>query len=161
LKTKIGTILNRAEERCGRRGVRLTPKRKLVLSCLAQSQKALSAYELIDICKAETGNRLPPMSMYRILDFLRNEHLVHKLDLSSKYIACEHIACDHDHSTASQFLICTECQSVKEIMIAETTMAELRGTVEDAGFHLAIPKLEINCICDQCDVSAAQMTLSS
>ncbi|MDG1462466.1 MAG: transcriptional repressor, partial [Gammaproteobacteria bacterium] len=79
---KVGTILDRAEERCIRRGVRLTPKRKLVLSCLVQSERALSAYELIDICKAETDDRLPPMSMYRILDFLRNEHLVHKLDLS-------------------------------------------------------------------------------
>ena len=160
MKTKIGTILNRAEERCGRRGVRLTPKRKLVLSFLAQSQKALSAYELIDICKAETGNRLPPMSMYRILDFLRNEHLVHKLDLSSKYIACEHIACDHDHNNASQFLICIECQTVKEIMVTEATMADLHDTIEDAGFHLAAPKFEINCVCDRCYVSDTTVSSS-
>jgi Fur family zinc uptake transcriptional regulator len=155
--TKVGHIIDRAEERCRTQGARLTPKRKQVLSGLVQSDRALSAYELIDICKAETGESFPPMSMYRILDFLRHEHLVHKLDLTNKYVACEHIACDHDHDNASQFLICVECQSVKEIIVPEATMAALCESVEAAGFRLAAPKLEINCVCDRCAVSVAQV----
>ena len=145
----VEQIIDRAEQHCKARGTRLTPKRKQVLSGLAGSAKALSAYELIDICKAQSGEKLPAMSMYRILDFLRKEHFVHRLDITNKYIACSHITCDHEH-LASQFLICERCQSVKEIMLNDSTLAELRQTVERNGYRLASPKFEINCICERC-----------
>ena len=145
----IEQIVERAEQHCRRHGSRLTHKRKQVLSGLLRSDKALSAYELIDVCEAESGETMPAMSMYRILEFLRKESLVHKLDLANKYIACSHIACDHDHD-ASQFLICDRCQKVKEIRVSESTVAGLRTSIEHAGFHLLTPQFEINCVCDDC-----------
>jgi len=145
----VEQIIDRAEERCKARGTRFTPKRRQVLSGLVESNKALSAYELIEVCKTDSGEELPPMSMYRILDFLREEHFVHKLELNNKYVACAHIACYHDHA-ASQFLICRECQSVEEIVLADSTMTELTGSIEQAGFYLESPKLEINCVCARC-----------
>ena len=60
------------------------------------------------------------MSVYRILDFLIHEELVHKLETASLYIACAHIACDHQHETP-QFLICDRCFTVKEIGIKSTS----------------------------------------
>ena len=155
--TRVANIISHAEEHCRSRGARLTPKRKQVLSGLVRSNKALSAYELIDICEQEFGEQLPAMSMYRILDFLRKEHLVHRLDLTNKYIACAHITCEHEHEdtqTASQFLICEKCQSVKEVMVDATTMAGFNRSIEQAGYRLAAPKLEINCICKTCAASA-------
>ena len=147
-------IIDRAEKNCKTRGSRLTNKRKQVLSGLLKSEKALSAYELIDICKAEFGETLPAMSMYRILDFLQDERLVHKLNLANKYVACSHIVCDHEHAV-SQFLICSQCQKVKEITINKSTMEELKKNVNDAGFHLTNSQLEMNCICENCMISAA------
>ena len=146
-------ILDHAEQHCKARGSRLTPKRKKVLFGLVKSDRALSAYELIDVYKAEFGEDMPPMSVYRILEFLREESLVHRLALNKKYVACAHIACEHDHE-ASQFLICRECSAVKEIMLEDATVIELKDSIADAGFHLASPKLEINCVCNACAVSA-------
>ena len=151
---KVEQIINHAEQHCKSHGARLTAKRKHVLAGLLQSEKALSAYELIEICKVEFGETFPAMSMYRILDFLRNERLVHKLDLANKYVACAHISCDHDHA-ASQFLICGQCQKVKEISVSEATIAELQKVIEYAGFQLATPQFEINCICESCVAAAA------
>lgn len=150
----VNKIIDHAEQYCKTHGSRLTSKRKQVLSGLLKSGKALSAYELIDICKAEYGEALPAMSMYRILDFLKDEHLVHKLNLANKYVACAHITCDHDHAVP-QFLICGECQKVTEISIKKSTIEELKGNVEDAGFSLKSPQLEMNCICHSCLESAA------
>lgn len=147
--TRVEKIIDHAEQQCIAQGSRLTTKRKQVLSGLLKSKKALSAYELIDFCKAEYGETMPAMSIYRILDFLQEEHLVHRLRLANKYVACAHITCDHAHEVP-QFLICGKCQKVKEISISKTTRAELQESAGEAGFHLASPQLEMDCVCDNC-----------
>ena len=152
--SRVQAAINHAESSCKARGAKLTNKRKQVLSGLLQSNKARSAYELVDYCKDEFGETLPPMSVYRILDFLQDEHLVHKLKLANKYIACAHITCNHAHGV-SQFLICNQCEVVKEITINKSTINGLQRNVEDAGFHLASPQLEINAVCDSCKNRAA------
>ena len=151
---KVDTIINHAEQHCKTHGARLTDKRKQVLSGLIQSDKALSAYELIEYCNEAFGVTIPTMSAYRILDFLENEHLVHKLNLANEYVACAHITCDHAHGVP-QFLIYGECNKVKEISINKSTIAELQQSVEHAGFQLFSPQLEMNCICNDCAAKAA------
>ena len=94
------------------------------------------------------------MSVYRILNFLQDERLVHKLNLANKYVACSHIACEHTHEIP-QFLICGECQRVEEISISKPTINNLQQSIDDVGFHLISPQLEMNCLCDSCFSSAA------
>lgn len=142
-------IIDHAEKHCSKQGSKLTQKRKQVLSGLLKSNKAVSAYELVDIYKQEFGVALPAMSIYRILDFLVDENLVHKLELANKYIACEHISCGHAHASP-QFLICRCCNKVREISINHSTIDELRHTAKDAGFQLSSPQLELSCICQDC-----------
>lgn len=148
-------IIERAEQRCKTPGPRLTSKRKQVLSGLIQSDKALSAYELVDYYKNECGENIPAMSVYRILTFLESEQLVHRLKLANKFVACAHIACDHAHEVP-QFLICGQCQRVKEIAISTSTINQLRQSVEEAGFHLRSPQLEMDSLCEHCMSNAAQ-----
>jgi len=150
----VTRIVDHAEQQCRDHGSRLTEKRKHVLASLLQSGRALSAYELIEVCKNRFGETLPPMSMYRILDFLRQEHLVHKLNVANKYVACAHITCDHAHTT-SQFLICIQCQKVEEISVSKTVIDELESTIHEAGFRMATPQFEINCICEDCVANAS------
>ena len=152
--SNVQTILDHAESNCRAHGAKLTSKRKQVLSGLVASKKAMSAYELVDYCKEQYGESLPPMSVYRILDFLRHENLVHKLDLANKYIACAHITCKHDHGVP-QFLICSTCQRAEEITVAESMINSLKASVENAGFLLSSPQLEMSCLCKQCSDRAA------
>jgi len=149
---KVETVIEHAELRCKAHGARLTNKRKQVLSGLLTSQKALSAYELVEYCKAEFGEAIPAMSVYRILDFLQGECLVHKLSLANKYVACSHITCDHDHGVP-QFLICGKCQKVEEISVSQSTITELKKNVAQAGFHLMSQQLELDCLCDNCVIN--------
>lgn len=151
---KIDEIIIHAEQYCKKHGTRLTPKRKQVLSSLIQSEKALSAYDLIDLFERNFGEKIPAMSVYRILEFLEKEHLVHKLSLANKYVACSHITCDHAHGVP-QFLICGNCNNVKEIRIDKSTINELKNNIEQAGFRLVSPQLEMNCICNDCSNATA------
>lgn len=148
----IKQVIEHAEQRCKENGSRLTKKRKQTLSLLLKSSKALSAYELVEAYKAEFDGTLPAMSMYRILEFLMAQHLVHRLAIVNKYIACKHINCAEDHDE-TQFLICGQCQKVKEISISRSIMNALSKNVSEVGFHLDSPQLEMNCICEDCMAS--------
>jgi|TARA_B100000745_G_scaffold37923_1_gene23425 Fur family zinc uptake transcriptional regulator len=145
----IVKTLAHAEQSCQSHGARLTDKRKAVLSGLLTSGKALSAYELVDYCRDELDTSIPAMSVYRILAFLEQENLVHKLHVTNKYVACSHISCEHAHEIP-QFLICESCGNVKEIGIKKSLIDTLKDNVEQAGYHLKSPQLELHCLCQNC-----------
>lgn len=152
--SKITRILDHAEASCHASGAKLTEKRKRILTGLLLSEKAQSAYDLIEYMRKEFDESLPPTTVYRILDFLAGENLVHKLHLANKYVACSHISCDHAHEVP-QFLICDECGNVKEIGIKKTLINTLKRNVEEAGFVLQSPQLELHCLCQDCAHQAA------
>lgn len=149
----VERVVDQAERRCKAKGTRFTTKRKLALSLLLKSGRALSAYELVDLYKSEQGDALPVASMYRILKFLMAEQLVHRLDTANKYVACEHIDC-HQHHGETQFLICEKCQKVKEIRINDVAMDAIKQCVQDSGFYIASPQLELSCICADCNAKS-------
>ncbi|MEM7282144.1 MAG: transcriptional repressor [Pseudomonadota bacterium] len=142
--------LEQAEQKCRAKGVQLTKKRKLVLSGLLETEKAMSAYELVEYCKQELGQEIPAMTVYRILEFLEQEHLAHRLNLVNKYVACCQISSDHSHED-SQFFICGKCDRVIEVTLDKSTKESLRQDTQKAGFQIVEPQLEINGVCTNCD----------
>ncbi|SEN04870.1 Fur family transcriptional regulator [Nitrosomonas marina] len=149
MPVEIEKIIKKLQEACALAGVKLTSKRKNVLIVLLNSQTPLSAYEIADRYKAHFQGSLPVMSVYRILDFLIKEKLVHKLETSGQYISCAHIACDHQHE-APQFLICDRCGSVMEVGLKKPIVDEIERSVLDTGFTLAHRQLELHGICKHC-----------
>jgi len=148
--SELYSVLKHAEKQCKENSSKLTPKRRKILEELLKSKKALSAYEIADLFKKKSKESIPAMSVYRILDFLEDENLVHKLNLANKYIACSHITCNHSHSIP-QFLVCRECNKVSEISIDVDTMKIIEKKVRDENFNLSKPQLEMHCICKACD----------
>ena len=145
----IAISLSYAEGLCADRGVKFTEKRKQVLTGLLESKKALSAYELADYVRDKFNSQLPAMSVYRILDFLEEVDLVHRLDSAQKYVACSHIACNHEHEL-SQFLICRSCYLVEEISLGKDLVSALKRSAEKAGFRLTNQELEFDSLCGNC-----------
>lgn len=146
---QLSHAIDLAEKHCQEKGKRLTKKRKIILLALLEVKKAISAYELVEYCKQNFNEIIPVMSVYRILDFLKDQGLAHRLGLANKYVACSHIVCRHKYEI-SQFLICDQCQCVEEISIEPSALKSLSAAVKDNGFHLANPQLEINGICSHC-----------
>lgn len=153
-KRKISSIIRQAEAMCSRTGGRLTEKRRRILELLLSTESPLSAYEIADTYVDTYGDHMPTMSVYRILEFLESEKIVHKLSTANKYIACSHIECSHAHD-AAQFLICSECKTAKEIDISNNVLEELNRLVTNAGFFLGSSQLELQCLCKKCSTKAA------
>lgn len=153
-KQQLNSIIDKAQHICAHSGGRLTDKRKRILELLLVSNTPLSAYDVADAYNKTAEASMPAMSVYRILDFLESEQLVHKLSSANKYVACSHIACSHAHEIP-QFLICAKCQSVKEIAISKAIIDELDTQVAGAGYKLINSQLELQCLCEQCLEQAA------
>jgi Fur family zinc uptake transcriptional regulator len=141
----VNRVLKRAETLCRERGARMTEQRKTVLRLLCVADKPLSAYELLDRMRGVVKNPGPP-TVYRALDFLLEQGLVHKLESLHAYVGCTH----PDHPHASQFLICDDCGEVAEV--EDASLAEsLKAAGEAIGFRTKRPIVEVLGTCAQCD----------
>ena len=143
-------LIDSAERKCRESGARLTNRRRLVLKTLIEAGGSMSAYELLDRCNESLTKRMPAMSIYRILDFLESNSFVHKLTSQNKYIACEHIECCDQHFFRSQFLICSDCPTVREIKLGPATYESMQQTAASAGFSLEGVQLEVIGACASC-----------
>ena len=141
----VNRVLKRSEALCRKRGVRLTEQRKTVLRLLCVSDKPLSAYELLDRMRGVVKNPAPP-TVYRALDFLREQGLVHKLESLHAYVGCTH----PDHPHASQFLICDDCGEVAEVEDASLAKS-LKAAGKAIGFRTKRPIVEVLGTCAQCN----------
>jgi len=147
-------LLRAAEAACAENGARLTHRRRQVLSALMQSPNPLSAYEVLDSCNRSAATSMPAMSVYRILDFLEQQSLVHRLASSNKYVSCSHIACDHKHFQKTHFLLCEACSSVEEVDATEEANQALDHMASAAGFKLTSQQFELSGICTTCQNNA-------
>lgn len=134
-----------AEAVCAARSQRLTPIRRKVLEALLGSHQPLGAYELIDRLAAH-GERPAPITIYRALDFLRDNALVHRIESRNAFIACAH---NHDSGDPVVFLICEKCGSVGEAA-AKAVADTIKTASREAGFTPKTPVIEISGICTHC-----------
>ena len=137
-----------AEATCLAHKEKLTPIRRRVLEALLASHAPLGAYELIDRL-AEQGARPAPITIYRALDFLREQGLVHRIESRNAFIACAH---NHESGDPVVFLICEKCGAVGEA--ASAAVAEtIKNASRAAGFTPKTPVIEIYGICAHCKAS--------
>jgi Fur family zinc uptake transcriptional regulator len=124
--------------------VRLTAQRRRVLSILCASPRPLGAYEILDAMR-DGSRALAPPTVYRALDFLLEQGLVHKLESLHAFVGCNHP--EHPHS--SQFLICNACGEVTEIE-DEAIARSLRTAARETGFRAQRRVVEVIGTCAGC-----------
>ena len=81
----IQRLLQKAQQLCEQRGVRLTAQRQQVLRLLAEQPGAITAYDLLDRLRAREPQAKPP-TVYRALDFLLEQGFVHKVESVNAFV---------------------------------------------------------------------------
>lgn len=137
--------IDHAERICQRRGQNFTPIRRRVLQALLTSHRPLGAYEVIDEL-ARDAARPAPITVYRALDFLIQNGLVHRIESRNAFLACAH---DHDDAATVAFLICDRCGSVGEIP-AGPLATGLNEAARASGFAPKLAVVEIAGTCAHC-----------
>ncbi len=96
--------------------LRMTPKRKRVLSVLNNAESMLSAQDI-----SRHFSDIDTATVYRSLDAFVNEGLVHKLTLDNGEALYEYISDPHHH------VVCSTCNTVEHIHIPEKIVRTLPG----------------------------------
>lgn len=140
----IADALIKAEEICAHSGARLTPLRKSVLEFVWESHAPVGAYDILERMSAG-GRRTAPITVYRALDFLIAQGLVHRLESLNAYTGCGVPDVPH----GAHFLICGDCGAVAELCDTAIDRAIVRGAAQ-AGFAVSAPVVEIQGRCPEC-----------
>jgi len=142
--------LQEAERACLRRGAQLTPLRRQVLALVLDAEAPVGAYALLDRLKASRPGAAPP-TVYRALDFLLENGLIHKVERLNAYIGCTDSGHGHGHGRGHphQFLICRGCGATAEI--ADHAVAHaIEAAARRAGFAVAEATVEVEGTCARC-----------
>ncbi len=134
-----------AETRCNDRGQRLTPIRRDVLAALLASHRPLGAYEIMERV-SPAGPRPAPITVYRALEFLRENGLVHRIESRNAFVACVHA---HAAGDLVVFLICERCGMVGEAASTEVALT-VKSAAQAVGFTPKSPVIEVGGICTHC-----------
>lgn len=140
----LARSLSAAEKLCSERGLRLTPQRRRVLEVVAAGHAAIGAYEIIDAIAAD-GPRPAPISVYRALDFLVAQGLVHRVDSLSAFVLCASPGSKH----RAQFLICQRCRDIAELRTEAVDAAIAEGAAA-VGFLVSSAVVEVFGTCRAC-----------
>lgn len=124
--------------------MRLTQQRRRVLEIIAASHTAIGAYEIMDRL-SQQQRRPAPISIYRALDFLMAQRLVHRLASRNAYVACITPRAPH----GAQFLICGRCGTIGEVSdnSVEDAIAE---AAHNADFAVTTCLVEVEGLCASC-----------
>ncbi|HYD98519.1 MAG TPA: Fur family transcriptional regulator [Alphaproteobacteria bacterium] len=150
----IAGALSRAEAQCARAGARLTPIRRQVLELVWRSHKPRGAYDILADLETEGGRAAAPLTVYRALDFLVAQGLVHRLESLNAYIGCAQPGEGDEGGHSGQFLVCERCGNATEVD-DPAIAAALDRSARAQGFRITRPTVEIRGICAGCAAAEA------
>jgi Fur family transcriptional regulator, zinc uptake regulator len=127
-----------------KKGVKLTLLRTAILTILYNEKKNLSAYAILDILK-KNYPKAKPMTVYRILNFLEEQRVIHRISSANTYFLCNFPINEH----YVKLLLCDKCDRVEEIA-TEKIDSHLNAILKENNFKESIEPIEIRGICPAC-----------
>ena len=128
---------------CLEKNLKLTPLRLKVFELLLKDHRPLGAYQILNILSKDGLNFTPPV-IYRVLDFLIDQGVVHKIKNLNAFIACSHPGNTHSPT----FMICRKCEKVAEIDVNESGIKLDKNLFSD--FKIEESIIEVIGICKSC-----------
>ncbi|WAW10168.1 transcriptional repressor [Oxalobacter vibrioformis] len=140
-----------AQALCDENGASFTSLRREVFELLLRRGAPAKAYDL-QADMIATGHRAAPTTVYRALEFLTEQGLVHRINALNAFVACSGDF-RHHHHHAPLMLACSGCE--KSIEISSPDVGEtIRRALEPTGFHFQGNAMEIRGVCESCQEAA-------
>ena len=141
----ITGALNEARSLCQSRGVRLTPIREKVLELVWQNHQPIGAYDILAILAKKDDRPAQPPTVYRALDFLQEQGLVHRIASINAYMGCPHPGENHKGC----FLICENCRTTIEVDHSAINQA-VQSCADAHQFTIKESAIELTGLCPNC-----------
>ena len=122
----------------------LTTRQQSIFDILKNEKRPLTAYELID--RVSTDTIWAPPTIYRVLQRLIEQGLIHRLESRNAFLAC---TVSHQKNEWVAFTVCDRCNAAEEF-IDEELAARLRAHAQDMSFQILETTLELRGLCRLC-----------
>jgi Fur family zinc uptake transcriptional regulator len=140
----VDTALDRAAQLCEGRGARLTELRRQVLALVWRGHEPVGAYAILEALRRSHSGAAPP-TVYRALDFLIEQGLIHRIESLNAYVGCSR----PDRQHVSQFLICGKCGATAELDDPAIAASVVRRA-DQLGFAVEQQTIEVRGFCPRC-----------
>lgn len=137
-------FIQSVSKHCADNGANLTDLRRQVLELVLQHDGVVKAYQILNDLQQARGSAAPP-TVYRALDFLVEQGVLHRVEALNGFIVCRHLDCAHP----SVIVTCKDCGKVDELA-ADSSFAALRQLCNDHDFVMDSQQLLLNGRCVQC-----------
>ena len=131
-------------------GLNLTASRRAVLDIVKGSKKPMKAYDILSDLQQVIPHAKPP-TVYRALDYLVTNHLLHRVNAQNAFVYCQHHEkCFHDHPERFNVIFtCITCGAITEQThhVMSNVMAEMTKAM---GFMSDSHILECTGVCKEC-----------
>ncbi|MBM3522518.1 MAG: transcriptional repressor [Alphaproteobacteria bacterium] len=141
----VSSALDRAARLCETRRQRLTSLRRHVLEIVWRGHQPIGAYTILETMQAELGKVVAPPTVYRALEFLCAQGLVHRVESLNAFVGCQDPATPH----SVQLMICRACSTAVELR-DEGVVAALSAAAANAGFAPTRSIVEVSGLCARC-----------
>lgn len=143
----VAEALATADRICSERGVRLTALRRQVLELVWHSHRPVGAYDLLNEL-ARGGRRAAPPTVYRALQFLLDQGLVHRIESRNAFIGCAHPEDRH----VVEIMLCSHCGRAAELPDDKISSA-VRSAAKKLGFEVQRQTIEVTGLCAACQAA--------
>lgn len=140
----IDEAIKKAEFLCRTNKVFFTPLRKAILELIWQSHLPLKAYDILEQLKVKNSSARP-ITIYRSLDFLIENKMIHKIESQNSFFGCSHPG---EHRNC-YFTICQKCNMVTELCNEEFSL-QIEKQINKSCFQTKTIILEIQGLCSNC-----------
>lgn len=141
----VEDAMQRADLLCAQRQVRFTALRRQVLALVWSSHEAVKAYDLIEKLSRQSSEQIKPPTIYRALEFLLAQGLIHRVESLNAYVGCPH----PEHPHVGMLLICSVCGVVAELDSPTITEA-LTTNAQNMNFTIHHQMVEVTGTCAGC-----------
>lgn len=133
----------------------LTASRRAVLDIVMGSKKPMKAYDILSDLQKVISHAKPP-TVYRALDYLVTNNLLHRINEQNAYFFCQQEGkCFHNHPTRINIMFtCTECGVVYE-QSNNVLTAVVSEMLTKLGFRADSRMIECPGVCKECDAKSA------
>ena len=151
-ESEIAEALTMVEGRFVADGERMTAPRRRVLELLLAAAEPVKAYDLIARYGTD-GQAAKPPTVYRALEFLERQGVVHRIASISAYVACTAEGGADGLSHAAAFLICDCCGATEEVAVAK--LDAVSQAAIKAGYSIERTTIEGHGRCADCQQGTA------
>lgn len=130
----------------GKRGIRLTRQRRVLLQVMETARRHLDAGEILERAQKIDPN-ITRVTVYRTIDLLKRHGLIDELDLlhlrGDRHFYESHGPRDHIH------VACLRCGKVREV--ESPLYEELKQQISrDCGIQITVSRTEVGGYCNDC-----------